>query len=120
MSYTADAAGALADVTAAGSAVTFTKITPGVYNAATDTWTDAVDLTVTGYAIEVGKNPLIYQALNLILSDAPTLLFTPTTYGAAPALGATVVWGGISFTVRSIVNLAPDGTVILSRCVVSR
>ena len=120
MSYTADAAGALADITSAGAAVTFTKITPGVYNAATDTWTDAVDLTVTGFAIQTGQNIVLYQALGLTLTDSPTLLFAPTTFGATPALGATVTFGSFVYTVRSVASLSPDGNAILSRVIVSR
>lgn len=120
MTYASDHAGALADVKAAGATVTFTLSSPGTYDAATDTYTSAVTTYVSGAAIRVAGNPLAYQALELIQSEAPTLLFTPTTYGSLPALQSAVTWGGATYTVRSVDPLAPDGTAILARIVVAK
>ncbi len=119
MSYAPEHASALADVTAAGSAVTFTWRTPGVHDPATDTFTTAATVTVAGYALRVRGDPDRYRALSLVEAQAPTLLFTPTTYGALPALGASVTWGGTVYTVRDVAPLAPDGTAILARVVVA-
>lgn len=92
MSYAPDHAGALVDIQAAGAAVTFSHTNPGTYDAATDTWSSASTTTVTGSAMRVRGNPLVYQALELIQSEAPTLLFAPNTYGSLPALQSAVVW----------------------------
>lgn len=119
-SYAQDHAGALLDLTEAGAAVTFTHVTPGTYDASTDTWTDAVDASVSGYAIRTRGNPLRYQALNLTQSESPSLLFTPTTYGQQPAIGSTVTWDSVSYTARDVEPVEPDGTAILSKVVVSR
>lgn len=120
MSYVEDHAGALLDLTEAGTAVTFTHVTPGTYIAATDTWTDATDATVTGYATRTRGNPLRYQALNLTQSEAPTLLFAPTTYGSQPAIGSTVTWDSVTYTTRDVEPVEPSGTAIICKVVVSR
>lgn len=118
-SYATEAASALADVTAAGAAVTFTKVAPGTYDGTTDTWSNPTNASVSGYAIRVRGNPDTYEKLNLIEALSNTLLFTPSTYGQVPALGSEVVWDGVTYTVRDVNQLAPDGKAILSRVVVS-
>lgn len=118
MTYVSDHKGALADVKDAGAAVTFTLVT-NTYDAATDTSTSETS-TVQGYAVRVNGDPKRYEALGLVEADAPTLLFVPTTFGEEPPLSARVTWGGVSYTVRDVAPLAPDGNSILSRCVVSR
>ena len=120
MSYADDHAAAHADVADAGAAVTYTKVTPGVYDPTTDSWTPTVNATVPAVAMEVGKNPVLYQALGLVSSEAPTLLTVADVYGTVPVLGSTVVWGGNSYTTRSVVPFSPDGTVLTSRVVVAR
>lgn len=117
--FAADHADALADITAAGVAVTFTKIVPGTYDAATDTWTDEDDLSVAGAAIRVRGDPERYEGLGLEVDKAATLLFAATTYGTAPSLGATVSFGGVTYTVRHIDPVSPDGTPIIARVTVS-
>jgi len=120
MSYAAEHAGALADVADAGAAVTFTLSSPGTYDAATDTWTTPVETTVAGQAMQVSGNPEDYRELSLVESEAPTLLFAPTTYGSMPDLGYTVVWASKTYTVKMLSPLQPDGTTILARLVVGK
>ena len=120
MSYADDATGARNDLADAGASVTFTQQTPGVYDEATDTFTGAATVTVAGSAVEVGGDPNVYAALELVQSEAPTLLFSSSTYGALPALGASVTWGGAVYTVRSVDAVAPDGVAILATIVVAR
>ena len=62
----------------------------------------------------------LFKALELIETENPTLLFKPTTVGELPALGATVVWGGDTFTVRNVKRLAMAGTPTAARIVVGR
>ncbi len=100
--------------------VTFSSTSPGTYNAATDTWSGGSTSTVTGRAFQKRGNPKVYEALKLIEADALTLLFIPTTYGQLPGLGWTVVWGGLTYTVRSILPIAPDSVAIGATIVVSR
>lgn len=120
MSYADDATGALNDITDAGASVTFTQQTPGVYDAATDTFTGAATVTVAGSAVEIPGDADVYAALELVLLQARTLLFGASTYGAAPALGASVTWGGAVYTVRSVDGVSPDGNAIISTIVVAR
>lgn len=117
--YAETHAGALADVADAGAAVTFSLTTPGTYDAATDTYTTPTTATVAGFAIEVAGDPDTYKALSLVRSSAPSLFFTPSTYGALPAVGYTVTWNSIVYTVRDVSPLSPDGTPIAATIVVS-
>jgi hypothetical protein len=120
VSYADDATGARNDLADAGASVTFTQATPGVYDETTDTFTGGATVTVAGSAVEVGGDPNVYAALELVQSEAPTLLFSSSTYGALPALGASVTWGGAVYTVRSVDTVAPDGVAILATIVVAR
>lgn len=114
MTYTADHASAYTDVKAAGTAVTFTRTQIATDQRAAST------VSTAGYAIQAAADPKQYEALGLAAHNAVTLLFVPTTYGETPSLSATCSWGGVTYTVRSAVPLAPDGTAILSRVVVAR
>lgn len=118
--YTADARSAYADLLAAGQAVTFTKQVPGAIDAATNRLSGASMITVVGAAARVKGNPLQYQALELVVTEAATLLFAGQTVGQLPPLGASVSFGGESYVVRWIDPVAPDGTPLVSRIVVSR
>ena len=123
MSYATQHASALAKVTAKGAAVTFSKTTQGSYDATTDTATPST-ATVAGYAIRVPAagtrgGPDIYSRLGLVESQAPMLLFVPTTYGETPEVGATCSWSGATLTVRDVDPLALDGTTLLANVVIS-
>lgn len=120
MSYADDATGARNDLADAGASVTFTQQTPGVYDEASDVFTGATTVTVTGSAMEVGGDPDVYAALELIQREARTLLFSSSTYASVPALGASVTWGGAVYTVRSVDAVSPDGNAIISTIVVAR
>lgn len=120
MTYAPDHAGALADVKAAGAAVTFTFRNPGTYDEATGLFTSAGTSSVAGYAVRVRGNPKTYDRLSLKQSEAPTLLFTPNTYGALPQMDHVVTWNSIVYTVRDVEPVAPDGSAILAKIVVAR
>jgi hypothetical protein len=77
-------------------------------------------VTVDGFAMQIDGEPDLYVALGLVESENPTLLFQPTTPGTLPALGASVVWGGESLTVKNIKSAAMSGTPTAARIVVSR
>jgi len=104
--------------------ITFTRAGAGVYDPATDTTSGAVTTTITGSAIQVRADPQRYLARELIMSTNPTLLFTPTTYGLHAYTsefvqpGDTVDWNGVTFTVKDVEPVAPDGIVIIARIVV--
>lgn len=116
--YTQTHADALADVADAGASVTFTFTSPGTYDATTDTWSTPTTTTVTGSAVEVKGNPDTYERLSLVHSSAPSLFFTPDTYGSLPRPGYTVTWNSIAYTVKDVDPLAPDGTPIAATIVV--
>lgn len=82
----------------------------------------ATTTTITGNAIRVRGSPETYRALGLIDSEAPTLLFTPDLYDSAnrPAPGDTVVWESLTWTVRDVNPVAPDGITIIARVVITR
>lgn len=117
--YAPDHADALAELRAAGAAVTFTLSSPGTYDPETGLYSSPVTSTVSGYALRTKGDPLEYERLTLTETVAPTLLFAPSTFGGTPALDATVSWGGTTYTVKSANPLDPDGTAILWRVVVA-
>jgi len=114
--YSGDHASALADLRDAGAAVTFTRVTT-VLDEATGL-TVPISSTVAGFAIRDMGRPDRYHRLGLVPSRNPTLLFAASTYGNAVALGDTVTWGGIVYTVRDIEPVSVDGTDIAASVVV--
>ena len=115
--YATEHAGALADIRAAGVAITFTS-NAETYTASTDTTTTGAAQTVTGAAIRVKGDPTEYESMKLVQTGLVTLLFAPDTYGDRPELGNSVTWEGAGYTVVGVNPLAPDGTDILSRVVI--
>ena len=102
--YGAEHSSAFQDVKDAGAEVSFRKKTT----------------RVSGVALQVKGDPEEYEALKLIEKAALTLLFVSETYGDSPPLGSSCEWGGLRYQVESVRKLAPDGTAILSRVIVSR
>lgn len=121
MSYATEHASALADVRAAGRSVTFT-VTTRTQDRTTGLVTP-VDSTVTGAALRVKSDPKKLSALsvqhNLSMESAITLLFVPDTYGGGVDPGASVEWMSKTYIVRDVDPLAPDGSNIFQRVVVS-
>lgn len=103
-----------------GAAVTFTQTTPGTYDGATGLWSDATTVTVSGHAMQIDGDPVVYAALGLIQSNNPMLLFRPAVAGEMPTLGMTVVWGANTLTVRDVEPLAMNGTATAARVRVSQ
>lgn len=112
-------ASALAKVQAKGQPVVFTRTGVSAYDDATDVTTPGADITIAGFAIAVAKNPTLYQSLGLVMTDAPLLEFVASSYGDKVPMGATVAWGGATYTVKSVLPVAPDGVPILSKVVVA-
>ena len=117
--YTGDYTSALADVQAAGSAVTFSPV-GGAFTPGTGVIGASAVSAVSGYAISSKNNPLTYARLSLSEAEAQTLFFVPSTYGAAPALASTVSWGGVTYAVKDVATVAPNGTAIAARVVIGR
>ena len=102
--------------------VTFTRRAP-TYAAGSDTLTETVT-TITGSAIQVRGDPRRYKALGFVLTDMPTLFFSPTSDGLRAGTdefvqpGDTVVWATRTYTVKDVDPIAPDGVVIAARVVI--
>lgn len=118
MTYAAQHDRALDQVRRKGAALTFTKSTRTLDDETGEASVSTA--TVAGQAVRVPGDPKRYGDLGLLESQAPTLLFVPTTLGEEPELGATCAWGGETFTVADVEPLAPDGSTILARVVVKR
>lgn len=122
MSYVSEWADALADVAEAGAPVSFSDPSSGgTYNTDVGTMDGTAPVTVTGKAVRVRGNPLRYQALSLIESSAPTLLFVPDIYGQLPTLDMSVPWAGETYNVKDVSPIDPDGLgAIAAKIVVAR
>lgn len=118
--YAPHATRALATVKRKGAAITFALVSPGVYDAATDTWSSPVTTSIAGFAVEIGNDPEVFRNLGLILADHATFLFTASTLGSLPVPGFRTTWGGAAYTVKSVLPLSPDGTALLARVIASR
>ena len=99
-------------------AVTFTRSTK-THTRSTDSITVATS-TIVGAAIKVQGDPVRYRELGLIESEAPTLLFVPTTYGDRIEPGDKVSYGGETFTARACYHLEPDAVVIHTMVIIAR
>ena len=120
MTYATEAAGAYADILAAGEAVTFTLVTPGTEDPSTGAFGTPTSTTVTGAAVEIQGDPKRYLAPGVVVAQAAILLFASPTYGELPDLDAQVLWGADLYAVKHVKPLRPDGTGILARVVVTR
>lgn len=101
--------------------VTFTRHVAGTYNPETDTETGGSSTTIVGSAFaKMSGAEEIFGAGTIITESQRLLLFTPTTYGQYPVQGDTVVWEGLTWNVRKVKTLAPDGVAILSYALVER
>lgn len=98
--------------------VTITRSTSS-YDPTTDSMT-VTSSEIVGVAVRVEGNPITYQRLGLVESEAPTLCFSPRTYGETPAPGDKITWGQVQYTVRDVNPLAPDGVTILAHLVIAR
>lgn len=103
-----------------GAAVTLTGVTPGAYDAATDTTTGASVATLAGHAMQIDGNPDLYTQLGLVESENPTLQFTPDSGSVPDVLGWTLVWGGEMLTIKNVKRLAMAGVTTAAQLVVSR
>ncbi len=121
MTFTATQSRAHTQIAKYGAAVTFSYATAGTYTESTDVTTGSTTATIAAVVMRVRGNPKTYANLSLVESEAPTLLCAFDTYGDLPPLGATVVFGGLTYTVRDIGVTDPDGAgAIIARCVVAR
>jgi hypothetical protein len=102
--YTADHASALADVRAAGAAVSFVL----------------ASVTVAGYAIPLSGMPKRFMPSKLVETQGPSLFFVPTTYGERPAINALGTWGGTEYAVKDEQPFDPDGTALFSYVALER
>ena len=104
--------------------ITFTR-TRHTHSPETETLTP-VTTTITGNAFQVRANPARYTALGLVLSESPTLLFTPTNYNLKAfsdefvQVGDTTSWNDETFTALDVDPVAPDGLVIMARIVIGK
>jgi hypothetical protein len=103
---------------------TFTRTDPGTYDPETGLHTSPTTSTITGSAIMVRGKPQRYEALGLNLTTMPTLLFTPDDYQLSAFStdfvrpGDTVSWRSVTYTVKDVEPIAPDGVVIMARIIV--
>lgn len=118
--YAGDHAEVYDSLLAAGASVAF-ALTATTRTASTGAVASTTTTTVSGAAIRVRGDRLKYKDLGLVESDAVTLLFSPATRGALPALGASVTWGSVAYVVKEVeVAIAIDGTALLARVIAVR
>lgn len=100
------------------ASVTFTKVT--TTQAEATGLVETVASTVVGTASRDDGDPERYALLSLVESKAATLIFVPDTAGEEPDLGSTVVFGGVTWTVKAVDPIAPRGVTVAASVIVSR
>lgn len=103
-----------------GAPAVFSWSSAGVYDPATDTNAGPVVGTLTMDAMEIDGDPDLFLALKLVESENPTLLCKSREPAPLPPLGASVVWGGETYTIKSVKRLAMAGVATAARIVVGR
>ena len=116
--YTADHASALADVQAAGLAVTF-SLTESTQDATTESFSAVTTSSVSGYAIQDYGSEKSFRAQGLITADQEVLFFIPSTIGDVPEVGSSCTFGLTVYTAKMVKPFAPNGTAIAIWVVVS-
>lgn len=118
--YASEHAGALAELQAAGTALTFTLDSPGV-ELADGTFSVPTQVQFSGYATDAdGGDAKTYEALKLTESEAPRLFVVLNNYGDDIPLSSHVVFGGKTWTVRDVKPYRPDGVTLFSYVIISR
>lgn len=119
MTYAVEHASAYADLAAAGESWTFAR-TRVAYVPATGVQTPSTT-TITAKAIRRRDFPRGYIAPTLTQQETLSLLICGAAYGDTPLPGDTATSGnGTVYTVDFVTPVAPDGTTIVARVVVSR
>lgn len=112
--YDAVAQRALATITAKGETITFARGSSGaVYDPITDSFSGGTAANATSKAVQIEDDPLTFQALDLKMVDAITLLVAASGLSITPVPGDVFGWAGVFYTVKSAEAVAPDGTPIL-------
>lgn len=109
-------------------ALTFTFVQEGTYTPGSGAMAAPSVVSYVGAGIRVRGNPQRYAALELVESEAPTILWSAATYGdPTPPIGATCELGTdaagdpIVYRVVDVSPVDPDfGGHVLARIVVQR
>lgn len=121
MSYATEHAGALADVQAAGAALSFESTSLGTESSTGQFANAPVVTTMLAYGTEDAGDPKEYEQLGLTPLEAPRLFVVCVNYGDIPPLNSKVSFGpGAAFTVRSVKPYRPDGVAVFSYVILAR
>lgn len=113
--YDAVAQRALATIAKSGAPVTFPGAgTAGTYDPLTDTWSGgAAGTDVVGRAVQIEGDVDRFATLKLVLNNPVTLMVAAAGLAVTPAIGMPFVWAGITYTIKDLEDVAPDGTPII-------
>ncbi len=105
-------------------AVVFTREKPGTFDPLTETHSTPTSSSIACKAVQIDGDPDRYEALGLSLITMPTLLVIPNAVGLAANTDAFVrpgdtVWNNVTMTVKDVDPVAPSGSVVSARIVVS-
>ena len=112
--YAETAKRTLAAITKKGAVVTFPgTASPGTYNPTADSWSGAGNTDAIGRAVQVDGDPDRFAALNLVLSNPVTLLIAARGLSVTPRPGMSMTWANVTYTIKDVETVGPDGTPIL-------
>ncbi len=112
--YAPEAESALLMITEAGGIVSFPgTATSAVYDGATDTWSGSPSSDATGRAVQIDSDPDRFRALGLTLANSVTLLIAALNLSVTPRPGMYITWAGITYSIKDVEAVAPDGVPIM-------
>ena len=107
-------------IAAKGAAVTLSRVSAGTYDPTTNTATGG---STTDYAVvavakkgNALRDPERFARLGLQRTASVTLLVAAQGLAITPQDGDRIGWGGVTYTVREVEPVAPDGAGILYEC----
>lgn len=110
--YTESAESALEALAEYGTAATLNRYTPTV-NVTTEAVTKGTATSIFGsYAIELPMNGRRFINGTLVSSTSVVLFAAASGATFDPRAGDEIVWGTVTYQIKAIEKLAPDGTPI--------
>ena len=97
--------------------MTFSLELEGTYDALTDAFSSPSIVTVEGHAVAIPGDPEKYDELELVSTEAVTLIFVPNTFGEQPKLGSTLEWNGEEKTIADTTPIRPTGQLVAAQVV---
>lgn len=113
--YDAVAKRALVTIGKKGTDVTFpgTGSSGDIYDPFTETWSGTGTADASSKAVQIQGDPDRFASLSLSMVNAVTLMVAASGLAVVPTAGMAMEFAGVTYTVKDVDPVAPDGTPII-------